>query len=316
MSNDSLYLSLCIPTNGVIEWMRPVMESIFSQGEDESLYEVIVTDNGSNEAFRNMMNDYVKQHNNLKYIKSDSELFLNEIAAYKNASGKLIKFINHRTKLRSGALKYFIEFARKNLDKKPCVYFSNGALKIKGISQYGSFDLYVKNLSYLSSWSTGMAFWREEFLACQDRESYNELFPHTDILFSDRKNECYLIDNTVLLNEIPVGKKPKGHYNLFYAFSVDYPAIILQLCRDGDITLDTFYSVKKRNGKFLKQLYYDFVFLRKKCSYDLSGRKDSLNVFYSHRAICFSAPFYLVKDMMLIPLRFMKRLLFPKHKNT
>ncbi|MCR5757842.1 MAG: hypothetical protein K6F95_08040 [Selenomonas sp.] len=37
-------LSLCIPTNGIIELVFPVLDSIYAQGEDESLFEVVVCD--------------------------------------------------------------------------------------------------------------------------------------------------------------------------------------------------------------------------------------------------------------------------------
>ena len=37
-------LSLCIATNGVSEWVFPVLDSIYSQEVDQSLYEVVVTD--------------------------------------------------------------------------------------------------------------------------------------------------------------------------------------------------------------------------------------------------------------------------------
>ena len=45
-------VSLCLPTNGVTEWVLPVLDSIYDQGVSPELFEVIVTDNGKNEAFR------------------------------------------------------------------------------------------------------------------------------------------------------------------------------------------------------------------------------------------------------------------------
>ena len=44
----NVLISLCMPTNGVIEWVFPVLDSIFGQGVDDNLYEVVVTDNGDN----------------------------------------------------------------------------------------------------------------------------------------------------------------------------------------------------------------------------------------------------------------------------
>ena len=56
MENKPL-ISLCIPTNGVIYLFAPVLESIYKQECDETKFEVIVTDNGNNEDFKEWYND-------------------------------------------------------------------------------------------------------------------------------------------------------------------------------------------------------------------------------------------------------------------
>ena len=111
-------VSLCIPTNGVIEWVFPVLESISKQGVDSELFEVVVTDNGNNIMFKNKMKEYVRLHNNIIYEETNALPFLNEIESYKKASGELIKFVNHRTLLSAGALKRMIDYAEKYCSMK------------------------------------------------------------------------------------------------------------------------------------------------------------------------------------------------------
>ena len=282
----SVVLSICIPTNGVSEWVFPVLDSIFNQDVDSSLYEVIVTDNGSNSQFYQGMQDYKCFHQNLIYKKTDAFEFLNEIESYNLASGILIKFINHRTKLLPGTLKYLIDFASKNQVDKPCAYFSNGVLKLKKlVNTYDCFDEYVKNLSYWSSWSTGMTFWKSDFEKIDRNEKYNTLFPHTNILFHERDKKSYIIDNKVLLDEIPTGKIPKGRYNIFFAFAVEYPSIILDLLRDKSISFKTYKSVLKDNLQFVASSYFEYIILKRKCSYELKNIKESISVFYSKRKV-------------------------------
>ena len=36
-------LSLCLPTNGVIEWVFPVLDSIYNQNVDLNMFEIIVS---------------------------------------------------------------------------------------------------------------------------------------------------------------------------------------------------------------------------------------------------------------------------------
>lgn len=52
-------LSLCIPTNGVIELVFPGLDSIYAQDVEENRFEVVVCDNGNNAKSREMMAEYV-----------------------------------------------------------------------------------------------------------------------------------------------------------------------------------------------------------------------------------------------------------------
>ena len=43
-------LSICIPTNGVSRWVIPTLDNLYSLGADETLFEVVVADNGGDES--------------------------------------------------------------------------------------------------------------------------------------------------------------------------------------------------------------------------------------------------------------------------
>ncbi len=275
-------ISLCIPTNGVVEWVFPVLDSIFGQGVSEELFEVVVTDNGTNEDFCQQMVAYRDRHSNIVYAKTQALPFLNEIEAYKLANGEFIKFINHRTLLLPNALQSFITFVEENRGEKPVVFFSVGALeKTEEVFAYDSFDAFVKNLSYWSSCSTGMGFWKTDFENIPEDTVFNELFPHTTVLFWERNRNKYIIDNRPLLREMPVGNRPKGKYDLFYAFAVEYPSILCDLLRDGSICTETFLQLKEDNLRFIAELYTSYVIRKNPCSYDLSSFDRSIQVFYS-----------------------------------
>ena len=121
---------------------------------------------------------------------------MNEIESYKRANGELIKFVNHRTKLVEGSLEKLILYAEDNVNNKPITYFSNGVIGIEKTKHvYSTFDEFVKNLSYWSSWSTGMTIWKNDFVKLpEDVGSFNELFPHTNVLFAERKKREYESD--------------------------------------------------------------------------------------------------------------------------
>lgn len=204
------YLSLCIPTNGVIEWVIPVIESIYAQECDHGQFEVIVTDNGSNDEFRVRMLEIASRYKNFIYRRTDAFMFLNQIEAFKLAKGQLIKFVNHRMILIPGSVKYLVTFAQQNTKDKPVVYFSNGILNKKTkLEECNSFDGFVRTLSYWSSWSGGTAIWKRDFENIDLARPFNKLFPHTDIVFSNKTHDHYMIDDTVLMDTLPTDETKK-----------------------------------------------------------------------------------------------------------
>lgn len=280
-------LSLCIPTNGILEWVSPVLNSIYDGMDDYSKFEVIITDNGNNEFFEKAMNDFSEEHENFRYYKTNAFMFLNQIEAFKLAEGQFIKFINHRITLLPGAVEYLISYVENNIARKPVIYFSNGVLNLPPKSNvYSSFDKYVRALSYWSSWSAGTAMWKSDFEKMDLDIEFNKLFPHTNLLFSNKTASEYIIDNKLIMKEIPADVTKKGKYDLFNAFAVEYPKIMENLLDDNYITKDTYEWVVKENGRFVNQLYFDYVVRKQPCSYALSGFEKSIGVYYSKKEIC------------------------------
>lgn len=299
MSAARVFVSLCIPTNGIVEWVIPVLDSIYQDNIREDLFEVIVTDNGNNLEFGNVMKAYVRSHSNLVYQKTEAEGFLNQIEAFKLAEGKFIKFVNHRSRFLSGTLCYLIDYVRENAMVQPVIFFLNGGLRLpKEWNKYTCFDDFVLALSYYSSWSGGIGIWKEALQKMDFGRSFNRLFPHTDILFSDRNNSSYIIDNKHLFEDIPADVTKKGKYDLFFAFAVEYIRILEELYKDGSISKNTFEKVRLKNGKFLAELYFNYVVRKIPCSYDVSGYKTSIDVYYGDWQIKAWLPYVMMKAVL------------------
>ena len=276
-------VSICIPTNGVIEWIFPVLDSIYKQKIDKELFEVVITDNGNNKEFKRRINQYLSLYDNIVYEETSASAFVNEIEAYKRAKGQLIKYNNHRNVLFEGSLKRFIDFASKYSDERPIVYFSNGVLDISQDEHiYNTFDGFVKGLSYWSSWSTGMTIWKEDYdRLSKDISLFNEMFPHTDILFGFRDRNKYIIDNRPWACELPENGIPKGKYDLFDTFGNKYTEIIKQLYIDGSISGETYKYVLDKNLEFIVFLYWEYCIRKRTCSYDLTGLDSIFTKYYS-----------------------------------
>lgn len=284
--NQGILLTLCIPTNGIIEWVIPVLDSIYAEKRPVGTFEVVVTDNGDNKQFEKVMLSYAQKYSNFIYKKTTAVQFLNQIEAFKLAKGQLIKFVNHRMALVPGALNYLIQYAREYADTKPVTYFLNGVLKLpKENNECDSFDEYVRTLSYWSSWSAGTAMWKTDFDKMDLEKTFNRLFPHTDMIFSEKNSSAYIINNKRILEEIPADITKKGKYDLFNAFSVEYVRILQNLYKDGYISKNTFQYVKNKNKHFVAKLYFDYVVRKYPCSYDLTGYEKTVDIYYSNLEI-------------------------------
>lgn len=280
------FVSLCIPTSGVAKWILPVLDSIYAQNIPRTLFEIVITNNGpQNEQLDAEILKMMSLYGNIKYQYNKSEPFVNEIEAYKLASGKMIKFINHRTLLKKNALKSYLVTAFFLWGIRPHIYFSNGVLKQNKLMQFFSFDEYLMQLGHWSTWSTGMCFWKEDFEKYKEEEEYNELFPHTNILFKDVSSKCYFINDMTYLHEMPVGNTGKGNYDVFHAFAVEFPNILIDLKKRNIISEVTFQHVKKEVLAYIAFMYHGYVLNEKETSYDLSGYSKAIKQYYSHEEV-------------------------------
>ena len=288
---SELYLSLCIPTNGISKWVLPVLESIYAQQANKEEFEVVLVDNGNGDDLNISRLEKFISFDNFIYIRSESKGFLNQTFAFSKCKGKLIKFVNHRFLMSNGSIQFLIDFSKKWSKSKPFIYFTNSG---KGHEQkYIKSDEFFDELGLSSSWSGGIAFWNEDkpFSNCL----INVTFPHF-ALFNIKK-PLYIINNDKIFErEIDTSALNKGKYNVFKAFAFEYVLLNLELLKNEFITFKTFKHIKKSISKFISKLYLDIVILKKPCSYSTDCRKDWISVFFNYNFIklkAFIFGFYL-----------------------
>ena len=288
-----MYISLCMPTNGISEWVFPALNSIYESKVSLDSFEVIVTDNGTNTDFEEKMYAFSGKHANLIYKKTNAYMFDNQLEALKLANGDYLKFVNHRSIWLPERLQYIIDFLSKYKDEKPVIYFSNGAMGWGPIyKEFESFDQFVANLGIQGTWTSGVGIWKSQYDKIKDNYQYDRISPHAGILYADRKNAKYIINDRYWMRNIDDDHSKKGKYNLFKAFALDEFIITINLYRDGDISEDTLIKVKADFKQFLIELYRDFYIKNLPCSYDLSGFKKYVNIFFDEKEIIEGAQAY------------------------
>ncbi len=286
-----IWLSLCIPTNGISEWVIPVLDRVYEQKVDHSQFEVIVTDNGSNKEFYSVMQKYVSRCDNLIYKKTDAFLFENQIEALRMAHGEYLKFMNHRSMLEEGALEWLIELIKEYQVDKPGIYLSDGQLDLKKRMEYSTFNEFVAGLKRYASWTTGVGVWKTDFEKMPHDWIYNRISPHSDVLFHERNKGKYVIDDRKWCHEIDYSAAKKGKYDIYQAFAIEEITITLGLYIDGDISVDTLRSVIKDYKMCVAEFYWNYNIRRKRCSYILDGFNDSMGVFMKKSEVLIRAYF-------------------------
>ena len=64
-------LSIIVPVYNVEKYIRMCMESIYSQGLDEDIFEVIIVNDGTEDHSMEVIEDIISAHNNITVINQD-----------------------------------------------------------------------------------------------------------------------------------------------------------------------------------------------------------------------------------------------------
>lgn len=279
MYTMDICLSICIPTKGRLEILKNTLDSIYLdyEGSHEE-FEVVISDNSTDDLLPQMLSQY-DCHPNIVYEKTTSEGFLNSINALKMGKGMFLKLHNDYTIFKAGALSEMISFIKHEATAKPLIFFSNDEKGNNKIARFNSFDSFIYDLSFLNTWSTGFAIWKEDFHK-YSRKEVNKIFPHTSLMLYQYEKKSFVINDVSLFSNQEVNKK--GGYNLFNAFAVQYLKMVEDCLKQKQISLRTFKHIKQDLfKKFLVVWYYNTKVAINQYTFDLSDIKASITVFYS-----------------------------------
>lgn len=273
-------LSICIPTNGVARWVIPALKNIYSLEADESIFEVVVADNGAKESELTDSICEFYSHSNFRYIKTNAEGFYNIIQNFLEAKGDYMIKLNHRCILHKGMIEYIYDQAEKYYVEKPLMFFSNGNLGDKKVLQFNSFNDYLYHLSFWSSLSEGLFFWKEDLNRVSEIK-FAKMSPNVSLMFDSKYKNKFVIDDNVICHDIQATNK--YGYNLFDTFAVLYLDIVNEVRATGDITKKTFIKIKKDILSFLTGNYVAMVCCGDLENFSLDGMKESLMIYYSQK---------------------------------
>lgn len=300
-------LSICIPTYNRLEILRKSLESIYNQATDEimPLFEVVISDNSKNHECK-QLEEVFGGYQNFHYHITECEGFLNSYHALTYGTGEYLKLHNNYTILMEGTLAHMIELVRENVEKKPYLFFSDG-YRLKGkLLKANSFNQFMKDVSYFSSWSSGFGIWKNDFDRVKNKVDIDKYYPQTSFLISQSYKDSFILDDfNLFINQNVPGK---GGYNIFRVFSVDYINLIKGAFEQGNITKDCYEYIRKSMlYKFLAVRFFKTVIARMD-NFEHTGIKESILVNYSR-----SEYYKFVISSFWGPLRFFIREYYKTH---
>lgn len=297
-------LSICIPCNGRVEYVRKTLRSIFIDNADVPLekYEVVISDNDPHQAIRILAEEF--QYSNLRYFHSDCEGFMNSYYVLTYAQGEFLKLHNSQTLFRKGSLSKIISEIKERIEDRTLIFYTNGLLGTHKSSLYFHFDDFMYNLSYWSSWSNGFNIWKSEFDKIDKDLELNRLFPHTSLFLTQYQVGSYCINDSLLFDVQRIPKR--GGHNKFEAFTIQYPSLLEECYKKGYISA----KCKKHilfgiMTQFLPSLLFNKYIIRIE-TFDDAGFRDNLKRYYPPYA-------YLLVLISVLGVPF--RLLYRKLKN-
>lgn len=275
--NNQPILSLCIPTNGAVQWILPVLNSIYNQNYDLSKFEVVITDNGKDSQLPLFLNNY--SYPNLRYIQTTDEGFLNLVTSIKKGKGIFCKMVNHRSLLLPGSIEDMVKIVEMYEKNQPVIYCADGRVKGDIIIECDNLDIFLKRLSYWASWSAGIGFWKKD-IPNIDTIELDKMFPNASLLFDLRKDSKYVIWNKKY--QMMGDDTGKGGYNVFQAFGVVFLDIISNLRIRGRIKQETFVYLKQDIYKFVRNIYHNEVVMPTKHKFITKNVHKCLMVYYGN----------------------------------
>ncbi len=271
-------LSICIPCYGRVEYVRKTLKSIFIDNADVPLekYEVIISDNDSNQAIKVLTEEF--KYPNLIYFYTNCEGFMNSYYVLTYAQGEFFKLHNSQTLFRKGSLSKIISEIKNNIENKTLIFYTNGLLGSRKSQTYSNFNDFMYNLSYWSSWSNGFNIWKSEFDKIDKNLKLNKLFPHTSLFLTQHQAKLFCINDNLLFDVQRIPKR--GGHNKFEAFTIEYPSLLDECCKKGHIST----KCKKHilfgiMVQFLPSLLFNKYIIRIE-TFDDTGFRNNLKKYY------------------------------------
>ena len=146
MTNKPI-LSICIPTYNRKYYLKKLLNNIFSQKINTDSFEVVISDNDSNDWTDKMVNLFLKKYDNIVYIKNNTNLWCdkNILNVVKSAKWKYCWLFWDDDIIIDWSIQHILDIVLDNIKNNIWLFFLNYISNDKPIIRSITHDFFSKN---------------------------------------------------------------------------------------------------------------------------------------------------------------------------
>lgn len=225
-------ISICIPTFNRAVQLEKCLNSIFSQIGNDTLFEVLVSNNDSSDSTHDVINKYLNLYNNLTYNKTETNIGADNNIALTIKSSKGRYFILHGDDdyFKENTIYPLMDVINKNTESS--LLFINVLSNKNDVVLYHGINEFLQATSIAASFISSIIIKRETFNKLEEPFKYidtcfNQIYLQYSIILN---NPTFTLINRSIFNY--EGTNPSG-YNFGKVFIKSYLDILYYFAAFG-----------------------------------------------------------------------------------
>jgi glycosyltransferase involved in cell wall biosynthesis len=228
MCSENIKLSIIVPVYNVEQYIHPCMESIFRQGLDDSDFELILVNDGTQDNSFRVISDIIESHQNIRILEQEnSGPSMARNIGIKSAKGQYLMFVDSDDLLIDNSIPKLLDIANEQsadllvgdflrLTDEQIAEGKYDVCQGYTIKVKTGYELYLEDLDPHECYVWRILF-RREFLLERCLSFIMHRFCFEDIPFVQecylKANKCVTVNSTVYIYRI-------GHVSITYAMTL------------------------------------------------------------------------------------------------
>lgn len=307
--NNTILLSICIPTYNRAQYLNQTIQSIVDSNGFGDQVEIIISDNCSTDNTEIVCKKWINKYKNIKYykqIKPTNIADQNFIDALTLGTGEYLKLNNDTVLFRRETVQYMLNVIKDNVNmKNPLFFYNNYKKHINTYMICDTSDSFLREVSFRTMWIPLFGCWKKDFNKIQQKTRFIDLqLMQVDWTFQIVSQKKAVI-NFFELYDIFELKNKSGGYNIFKVFSQNYLNILKFFVQKKELS-ERAYNIEKKKLLFnyLIPRYIMSVLQQKSYNFNNDSKfkylKDYKRDWYFYVALSLILPYFIIYTFVFL----------------